>query len=570
MAEMTTYIIETLPGDVTAVVSLLCDNLVNLITMQDILVEAGASESFVTSHIFLSSLIGVIFGNFCIFILSWFVFKSRLKAAIPFGIDAPTVFFIGYAVKDIYVSEISKGASSHDALNTAWGNGSLYVLIIGLIKLGLTSIYFLVWRFAKFDIITELFDKRIFGACLFGIGLSLLGMNSLIGVFKVPVAGIPALFVFFMVTLPYGINTYNYPKGKHRIVMTDIFKYSPHIFWSLLVGIPLYYILLLFPDDINTGAIQPEFFNGLPNLNLAGHFVCTDCKSNVLGSVTYAVLVFFGGYSVVNQSLAEADEIEGNQQITQQYNSLHNQEQDEVTVVAEKKITVVPESDRNFIFIMLFVDAISTIFTGLSGGLVQTTPYIGYSTYRELGAGLNYSIYVAGLFLLLAATGLMSYCAVAIPESVLKPIFILIAINLAQGIFNTVRESKSLESIQHNQAIPGYIMAAFPAMANLLVINGNSNVIVVTLASGFVWTSMLWGQATLSIIRGEKLKSCIVFFILGFITWFGIIHSWDGEVYGDPWYQKSYLPSSIMAGYFITGLLGFVFIPDVPLDKDTV
>ena len=105
---------------------------------------------------------------------------------------------------------------------------------------------------------------------------------------------------------------------------------------------------------------------------------------------------------------------------------------------------------------------------------------------------------------------------------------------------------------------------------NLLVINGNSNVIIVTLASGFVWTSVLWGQATFSIIRGEKLKSCIVFFILGFFTWFGIIHSWDGEVYGDPWYQMSYLPSSIMAGYFITGLLGFVFIPDVPLDKDTV
>ena len=608
------YTLETLTGDTTAVVSLLCDNLVNLITMQGILTGVGASESFITTHIFLSSLSGVILGNFVIFFLTYFFLKNKFKSSIPFGIDAPTVFFIGYAMADIYTDQIADGASSDDALKTAWGNASLFILIIGTMKLAFTSFYFIIWKLFKYDIIIALFDERIFGACLFGIGLSLLGMNNLLSIFESPFAGIPALFTLLMVILPYSAYKYNYPNTTQPIIVSKFFEFSPHIFWSLFVGIPLYYSLQVFPDSIDTGAPLPEFFNGFPSLDLAGYYECTDCKSNILGSVTYSVLVFFGGYSVINRALAEIssqnhtdlnEPLLGNTNNTSANNTsanntsptfnntftsnnrlsnndVENNSTSQVNPLRRSEENIIPNrdrwnsddsllesndiSDKDIIFMFLFLDAFCTIFTGLLGGVIQTTPYIGYSTYRELGAGRNYSMYVALLFLILAGTGGISYFAEAIPKSVLTPIFVLIALNLAQDIFNTPPINSKM--IKHNQSIPGYIMAAFPAMANLMAIQGNTSTVVTTLASGFVWTSILWGQATLSIIRGEKLQVLIVFMILAFFTFFGVIHSCNGEVYETPWSQSSYMPTSIFAGYIVTGFLGYVFLPDLPIKEE--
>lgn len=59
-------------------------------------------------------------------------------------------------------------------------------------------------------------------------------------------------------------------------------------------------------------------------------------------------------------------------------------------------------------------------------GLIQTTPYIGYVTYRKLGAGRDYSWMFALLLLLLTGSGCMSYLAQVIHFNLFIAILMII------------------------------------------------------------------------------------------------------------------------------------------------
>src|SRR5207244_7594469 len=118
-----------------------------------------------------------------------------------------------------------------------------------------------------------------------------------------------------------------------------------------------YYILLVFPNNIDTGAVTPKFFNGFPSLQLAGQFECTDCKSNILGSVTFAMLVFFGGYSVINRALFEKTD-EAN-----------------ITLLTEHPKNILSESDKNIIFMFLFMYLFFFIIIILMCGFVYIYSY---------------------------------------------------------------------------------------------------------------------------------------------------------------------------------------------------
>jgi hypothetical protein len=185
---------EKLNGNLTAVFSLLFDNLVNLTVIQASLNAAGASTATVTPHLFLGSLSGVIAANFAVF---YFVnrWNTGLDITIPIGIDAPSVFFMSSTITGIYDSNINDGQSSDDALRNAWASSCTIVMILGLVKLCLALLY-LVWDF------TIYIKPKIFYGCLAGIGLALLGMNNFSGIFQEPLTGLVSLFVLFMFAFP--------------------------------------------------------------------------------------------------------------------------------------------------------------------------------------------------------------------------------------------------------------------------------------------------------------------------------------------------------------------------------
>mmetsp|Transcript_29265 Transcript_29265/g.31923 ORF Transcript_29265/g.31923 Transcript_29265/m.31923 type:complete len:99 (+) Transcript_29265:160-456(+) len=71
-----------------------------ILNIQGILLLTGASEHIIVRNLYFPSVIPVILGN----IFYWFVFvrKCPISVSIPFGVDAPTCFFIGYAMLDVY------------------------------------------------------------------------------------------------------------------------------------------------------------------------------------------------------------------------------------------------------------------------------------------------------------------------------------------------------------------------------------------------------------------------------------------------------------------------------------
>lgn len=551
-------------GDATAVISLLFDNLVNLVNIEGILLLTGASEHIIVRNLYFPSVIPVIIGN----ILYWLVFVKRcpISVSIPFGIDAPTCFFIGYAMLDVYNQKVAEGLSSDEALKDAWLNAKLMVMVIGITKGVLVALYVLT----NF---TNYVDPKIFKGCLLGIGVALLAMNNLIGIFQEPLSGLIALFVFLMMTLPKSIQTRDYP------------DYIPDIVYSIACALPAYYILASI--NVSSGATLPDFSYSLPGFEYIDEgFQCYDktCQKYLLQAVSYGFLVFGGGYSVIIDALPK---------LPREKEEVLDEEDPQ-----REDLDEIPQEDlidHSNNILLLSIDAGCTIVGACLGGVIQTTPYIGFSTYQKLNAGTNYSLYFAFFLLIFGATGTMGALGELFPQPILKPIFVLIGINLAQEAFGMKmihaineedEDDKNIEGLRkefrdlprdhlpainrirnkiaqhHNQYIPALVMALFPGMAHLMVINGVTSKILIVLSNGFVFTSILWGLVTLQITQSKKIQSCIVFAILSIFSFFGIIHSWNGEIYVDPffWDQDSYFPCSIGLGDLFCSLLSLIFV----------
>lgn len=166
------------------------------------------------------------------------------------------------------------------------------------------------------------------------------------------------------------------------------------------------------------------------------------------------------------------------------------------------------------------------------------------------------------LLIVLTCSGTMSYLSQALPDTVLKPVFILIALQITEFAFGlSVTFSAAAE---FNKYIPALTMALFPAIAQLLTINAGASPpseMVTVLARGFVITSILWGQVTLSIINGNRIEACAFFFALSVFTFFGLIHSPEGKVYYNVWDQPSYLPVYACISYALCAVSALVFVP---------
>mmetsp|Transcript_29265 Transcript_29265/g.31921 ORF Transcript_29265/g.31921 Transcript_29265/m.31921 type:complete len:521 (+) Transcript_29265:333-1895(+) len=455
--------------------------------------------------------------------------------------------------------KVAEGLSSEEALNDAWLNAKLMVMVIGITKGVLVALYALT-NFTKYV------DPKIFKGCLLGIGVALLAMNNLIGIFQEPLSGLIALFVFLMMTLPKSIQTRDCP------------DYIPDIVYSIACALPAYYILASI--NVSSGA--------LPGFDyIDGGFQCYDktCQKYLLQAVSYGFLVFGGGYSVIIDALPKLPPRKNNEIPDEE-----DPQRDDPDEIPQEDLI-----DHSNNILLLSIDAGCTIVGACLGGVIQTTPYIGFSTYQKLNAGTNYSLYFAFFLLIFGATGTMGALGELFPQPILKPIFVLIGINLAQEAFGMKmihnineedEDDKNIEGLRrelrdlpldhlpamnrirnkiaqhHNQYIPALVMALFPGMAHLMVINGVASEILVVLSNGFVFTSILWGLVTLQITQSKRMESCIVFAILSVFSFLGIIHSWNGEVYVDPffWDQDSYFPCSIGLGYLFCSLLSLVFV----------
>jgi AGZA family xanthine/uracil permease-like MFS transporter len=220
---------------------------------------------------------------------------------------------------------------------------------------------------------------------------------------------------------------------------------------------------------------------------------------------------------------------------------------------------------------ILLTSGLSTFVSGLCGGVVQTTPYIGHPAYKEMGGGAGYTL---GTALFIGLGGMLGFLGVIVdllPEAAVAPILVFIGLEITAQAFYATEE-------KHYKAVA---FAFLPAIAALIQIemNGLLNHLgkrsadlqgdtamtyhaVVLMANGFVISSLLWG-ATLALIIDRKLQNAAAFLgIAAALSLFGIIHSPfdDGRLFF-PWDTGSNTPFVFGAAYGLMAifLMGMAF-----------
>ncbi len=220
---------------------------------------------------------------------------------------------------------------------------------------------------------------------------------------------------------------------------------------------------------------------------------------------------------------------------------------------------------------ILLVEALSTMLAGLTGGVAQSTPYIGHPAYKAMGARAGYTM-ATGLFVGLGGiVGYVSFIVDALPEAAVVPILVFVALEIVAQAFEACPKTH----------YPAVALAFLPALANLVQIQSTRLLgalkvsivnlpadlavmqqIIVILGNGFILTAMLWGGFLANLIDRRLGRAALFVGICGVLSLFGIIHSIDpnGGMYL-PWEVESTWPIQLAFGYAgVAGCLLLLYI----------
>jgi AGZA family xanthine/uracil permease-like MFS transporter len=220
---------------------------------------------------------------------------------------------------------------------------------------------------------------------------------------------------------------------------------------------------------------------------------------------------------------------------------------------------------------ILLTEAVATLLAGVTGGVAQSTPYIGQPAYKRMGSRAGYTL-ITGIFIGVGGMlGLVSFIIELIPRAVLAPILIFVALDI-------IVQSFQASPVRH---APAVAFAFFPTIARLLAIKlGNPEIVpaanyarlleapgkglpetlvTVALGNGFIVTGMLWGAFLAKLIDRQLRSAAVYLFVLAVLSFFGVIHSAspDGLMYF-PWQLSGIarqVPYQFAGAYAILGVM---------------
>lgn len=178
---------------------------------------------------------------------------------------------------------------------------------------------------------------------------------------------------------------------------------------------------------------------------------------------------------------------------------------------------------------MLLTDGIASLFAGLLGGVIQTTPYIGHPAYKKMGGRTAYTLATALFIGGVGCFGGFHLLFDWLPRAALFPILVFVGLEITAQSFHATPP----------RHYPALALAMLPALAYLILIAVNlalglrdpdlpGRLLVQTLrclAGGFIVTSMIWASALALLIDGRLLRAAGVFALAGLLALFGVIHS---------------------------------------------
>jgi len=501
------------PGDLNGFFALMFDNLTVLSFLAGILIFVFQYPAeIVFGKMFPGTAFGVLVGDLLYSYLAIRLAQKTGKSditAMPLGLDTPSTIGIALTVLGPAFLYLKTKYNVTDAAMMTWYIGMSTMVMIGLTKF--------IFSFFSSKIQKILPQAGLLGS-LAGIGLALIGFMPIAEIFGMPIVGVISLGII-LYTLIARINL----PGK-----------IPPVLFAVVLGTVLYYILApmgLVAGGFSFPKFELHFGLPIPTFNFINGFV--ESLNYLPIAFPFALLTIAGAINVTESANVAGDDYK----------------------VRE----------------IMWVDALATTISGLSGGVAQTTPYIGHPAYKAMGSRIGYTI-LTGLFVGLGGIfGYASFIVELIPRAVLAPILVFVALDIISMAFQVVQ--------------PKYAMAVafsyFPTLARLLQIKLTNpeyvptNVfdglvqnlgkhipeitVIIALGNGFILTAMLWAAFIASLIDRKFIHTAIYLIILAGLSFFGIIHSAmpNGNMYL-PWnlpYYLKVIPYQFSLAYLTLAIL---------------
>jgi AGZA family xanthine/uracil permease-like MFS transporter len=471
-------------GDINAFFGLMLDNIGVMILMASLLVGGfGLPAAYVTTRMIPGTALGVLVGDL-IYTAMAFVLARRSGrsdvTAMPLGLDTPSTFGSVYLIiGPAFLAARQRGLEPLAAAEHAWFLGIAMILASGVFKLACAPFSGLVRRLVP--------RAGLLGS-LSAIALVIISFLPLLDIAAQPVAGLVALGLILMTLTAHW----------------ELPRRLPGALVAVAVGCVVSYAL--------------AFLGWGPGLGAEGHIPSAQLRA-VLPMPIEAWLGWFTvhwreavGYLPVAIPLALATVVGGI----------------DCTESAAAAGDDYPTGQ------IIAAEGLAALLSGLFGGVIQTTPYIGHPAYKAMGARAAYTLATA---LFVGGAGIFGYfdwIFYLIPKPAVFPILIFVGLEITSQSFQATPK----------RHYPAVALACVPALAYLTLIALNQVLpetgkpfaqlappvqhwveTVTILSGGFIVTSLLWGTALAHVIDRRVRSAAAAFALAAVAAWFGVIHS---------------------------------------------
>ena len=474
------------PGDINAFFGLVLDNLANLLLLFILLSgRFGFPGDMVLNSMVPGTALGVLIGDIAFFLLAFHLAKKSGRnniTAMPLGLDTPSTFgMIFFVLGPSFLAGKEMGLDVTDAATRTWHIGIWCLVLSSLFKIACAPFCGYIRRMVP--------RAGLLGS-LAAIALVLISFMPILDVFAHPLAGMLALAIVLTTLIGRIPLPANIPGTLGALIVAGAIYYL-----SCAVGLPGYY----FPE-VPTVTWLPTQWLDAWTFGWVGSF--NDALPYLPIAFPFALMTIVGGIDCTESAAAAGDEYDTRQVIA--------------------------------------IEGISTLIAGLSGGVIQTTPYIGHPAYKAMGGRAAYSL---GTGLVVGSAGIIGYFSILnayLPPPVVFPILIFVGLEItAQSFYATPRRHYAAVAFACVPAL-AFLALAFPGQvfgdATAFAANFNPGTLSDTilkqkiatltmLSNSFVLISLLWAWALAAIIDRKTKSAAFVFIAAAGFTLFGFIHS---------------------------------------------
>ncbi len=338
------------------------------------------------------------------------------------------------------------------------------------------------------DVVRKFVPRTVLLAALAGLSFVFLGMNPMLQSFEKPIVAFVAIIIIFMNWL-----------SKH-----PIFKKIPTGLLLIVVGTIIAWVMGYQEPAAVSEALKSFGFNP-PTPHLSGLFDHIDAA---LPYLLAAVPLGLSNY-IFNLENVEAAAVCGDEYKTRD---------------------------------VMLANGFCSTLGALCGNPFPVTVYVGHAGWKEVGAGIGYSIASSAAIFLLSIFSLMGLVLAIVPIEAIVPMLVFIAIVTG---YQAVKESPRFE-------VPAIFVCFFPWVANWATVQVNNalsaaNVAVgsgadqvssealhnaglyydglVALGNGAPITSVIWGCILIFTLRNTPIGGIVAAVLAAVLTFVGVIHT---------------------------------------------